>query len=189
MNLIYKNFIALTYEEHINILKIRNSEYVRLNMKSNDLISTENHLNWAEGLKFDKKNIYYAVMQENIIVGAIYITTIDYYSKSCTWGLYFKEKINPFISAISAHLIIDKVFNELSIKRLNLEVNKSNISAYNFDLSFGFKIYDEIKESSADYHLMFMSKDDWIKNKSRGLRKSVEKRIKKINYSFIEKEK
>ena len=70
---------------------------------------------------------------------------------------------------MSTYLILDKIFNEMNIKRINLEVNKLNSFAYKFDLSFGFKIYHEYEENKTEYHLMSMDKEYWYKHKQSKL--------------------
>ncbi|MBD3799583.1 MAG: UDP-4-amino-4,6-dideoxy-N-acetyl-beta-L-altrosamine N-acetyltransferase [Epsilonproteobacteria bacterium] len=186
MELIFKNFIKLTRVEHKDILNIRNSEYVRNNMKSRSIIKFEDHLNWINKLKQDNSNIYYAISFGDEIVGAIYITDIDYNQNKSTWGLYFKRNINPLILSVSTYCIIDKVFNELNLSILNLEVNKNNISAYNFNLSFGFKVYQNKLEMDEEYFLMRMTKDFWNKNKEHGPLKFLYKKIQNINIKFEE---
>ncbi|WP_121628149.1 UDP-4-amino-4,6-dideoxy-N-acetyl-beta-L-altrosamine N-acetyltransferase [Poseidonibacter antarcticus] len=185
MNLIFKNFTELNYEEQIAILDIRNSDHVRLNMKSSEIIGIEDHIQWIEKLRLDKHNIYYSVFYNEEIVGAIYITAINSEKKKSTWGLYFKEKTNPFISSISTYLLIDKVFNFYHLNILNLEVNKKNNAAYQFDLSFGFEVIDETKEDHEQYYLMSISKEKWNKYSNTSMMKLLNNKIKKINYKFI----
>ena len=186
MKLIFKNFVNLTKIEHKNILKIRNIDYIRNNMKSKDIIKIEGHIQWVDKLKHDNSNIYYAICSDDEIVGAIYITEIDYEQNKCTWGLYFKQNINPFISSVSTYCIIDKIFNDLNLNMLNLEVDKNNIPAYKFDLSFGFEVYDEKLEKDKEYYLMKMTKDFWNRNKDQGILKLLYKKVKNINIKFEE---
>ncbi|MCT7541261.1 UDP-4-amino-4,6-dideoxy-N-acetyl-beta-L-altrosamine N-acetyltransferase [Aliarcobacter cryaerophilus] len=186
MKLIFKNFVNLTRIEHENILKIRNIDYVRSNMKSKDIIAIEDHIHWVDKLKHNNSNIYYAVYYDDVVVGAIYITEIDYEQKKCTWGLYFKQNINPFISSVSTYCIIDKIFNELNLSILNLEVNKNNIPAYKFDLSFGFKVYDDKFEKEEEYYLMKMTKDFWNNNRQKGILKFIHSKIQNTDIKFEE---
>lgn len=184
MILEFKNYILLSLKEHNEVLSIRNSDHVRNNMKNKDIIDIQEHLNWIENLKKDTHNSYYAVLVNGIISGAVYITEIDYGKGVCTWGLYFKNNINPFISSFSAYLLIDRVFKILDMKRLNLEVNKLNINAYKFDLNFGFQVYDEYRDMSDEYYLMFMNQDSWDKHKNTGLLKTIGRKLNKIEYTF-----
>jgi UDP-4-amino-4,6-dideoxy-N-acetyl-beta-L-altrosamine N-acetyltransferase len=180
VNLILKNFIFLNNKEQNNILEIRNSDEVRINMKVKDIISLNNHLSWIKNLQNDKNNIYYAIILNNIIIGAIYINNIQFDEKT-SWGIYLQNKTNPLISAITTYLFLDKIFNEIDVKILKLEVAKDNISAYKFDLSFGFEEYDTIN----NYIQMSINNIKWNNHKNIGYMKVLEKKIKKIEYKFI----
>ena len=185
MNIEFKNYILLSSNEHKEILEIRNSNYIRHNMNNKDIIEINAHLQWVENLKKDTKNIYYAVLIDEEILGAVYITEINYKDSTSTWGLYFKNNINPFISSFATYLLIDRIFNTLKIKRLNLEVSKLNTNAYKFDLSFGFLVYDEVKNDYGEYYLMFMNSSKWEQSKTTGLLKTLGKKLEKVQYKFI----
>lgn len=182
MNLIFKDYILLSIDENKEILKIRNSNYVHKNMNNSELISYKNHEQWLKKLQNDKSNIYYAIFNDKEIVGAIYITDINYDENTSTWGLYFKENINVFISSISTYLLIEKIFYELNIKRLNLEVKKNNLAAYKFDKSFGFEDYSQVGDS----YLMYMDEKMWKNKRESFLINTLKKKIAKIDYKFIE---
>lgn len=185
MNLIYKNFKELSNDEHTSLLNIRNSDHVRLNTKTKKVITFEEHLSWIEKLKEDTLNIYYAVIENDKIIGSISITDINHNIKECSWGLYFKTNINPLVSSISAYLIIDRVFNFYDLTKLNLEVNKKNQAAYKFDLTLGFKVYDEKEELGDAYYLMTMSKSIWNTNSNTSLMSTIKKKLDHINYKFV----
>jgi len=188
MTLEFKNYKYLSEAEHLQVLEIRNSDYVRNNMKNKNIINIECHLEWADNLKIDNESIYYAVFFDKVIVGAVYITELDYIISKSTWGLYFKKNINPLISSLSAYILFDYIFNTLHIQRLNLEVNKLNINAYKFDLNFGFQVYDEYTDNIDDYYLMSIKKDVWNEIRGIGLLKIFNKKLEKVNYKFINKE-
>lgn len=181
MKLLLKDFCLLSLEEHNKMLNIRNSEYIKKNMKTKSIIRIEDHLKWIKKLKNDLNNIYYAAFYNDIMVGAIYITEIDYILKESTWGLYFKQNINPFISSFCTYTIINQAFINLGLEELKLEVNKNNIAAYKFDLTFGFNKYDEKVESNEEYYLMKMNKDYWLSMKENGVLRLINQKLSKIN--------
>jgi len=187
MNLVLKDFTLLSLQENQEILAIRNSEHVRSNMKTQSNIMIENHLNWIETLKKDQSNIYYAVFHNDIIVGAIYITEVDYVSKESTWGLYFKQNINPFISSICTYVIINRIFTTMALDLLKLEVNKINKAAYKFDLTFGFVKYDEKAEDNKEYFLMQMNKEYWLAHKNDSVLNLINKKLSTINLQIKDK--
>jgi len=185
MNIVFKNFINLSKNEHIELLKIRNTNHVRLNMKTKEIIKIDEHLSWILKLKNDNKNDYFVIIVNDKIVGAIYITEIDFVKNTSTWGLYFKENINPLISSLSTFIFMERIFNFYNISILKLEVNKLNNKAYKFDLNFGFQVYDEYKEGNDSYHLMSMHKNHWEHLQQKGLISLLQKKVNNIIYTFI----
>ena len=185
MKIVLKNYILLNEEENISLLEIRNHECIRKNMLSQDIIFLEKHLNWLNLLKESETSFYYAVYVDRELFGGVSITGIDYKKSIASWGVFFKSDTNPLISSIATFLLIDRIFDTLNINTLNLEVNKLNVNAYNFNLNFGFKVYNESEEYNNSYHLMTMNKLDWNSNKTEGLPRVIDKRIKKIVYQFI----
>jgi len=185
MRIEFKNYILLSSDEHIHILQIRNSDHVRHNMNNKHIINIKEHLDWLENLKEDTKNIYYAVFVDGIILGAVYITDINHVEETCTWGLYFENDTNPLIPSYSTYFLIERVFNTLKMKRLNLEVSKLNTKAYKFDLSFGFQVYDEIENDYGKYYLMYITNIQWKQSKNVGLLKILTKKLEKVQYNFI----
>jgi UDP-4-amino-4,6-dideoxy-N-acetyl-beta-L-altrosamine N-acetyltransferase len=179
MNIIFKKFQNLDKFEHINLLKIRNSNNVRINTKSKKIILWKDHINWIKTLQAN--NQYYAIYYNNEIIGSISILNIDDIKKECLWGIYCKENIHPILSSVCTYIIIDKIFNELNIKILILEVEKTNTQAYKFDLSFGFEEYDTIN----NYIQMSINNIKWNNHKNIGYMKVLQKKIKKIEYKFI----
>lgn len=180
----FYNFLLLKEEEHKKLLEIRNSDYIRLKMKNTNIIELKNHLKFIKNLKKSKKDIYYAVFDSENIVGSINITDID--GQDCFWGIYFKKNINPLISSLCTYIIIDKIFNELNIENLYLEVAKENISAYRFDLSFGFKVCAKSEKNEGKYYNMHMNKQYWNRNKDSGILAIIKRKINKLNYEIIE---
>lgn len=182
MNLRFKEFTKLNINEHEMLLSIRNSNYVRNNMKMDVIIELKNHLQWIDNLKNDEKNIYFAVYENDCIVGAVYITTINREEDTCTWGLYFKDNINPLISSLSAFLIIEKMFYELNIKTIYAEVKRENIAAYKFNITLGFK---EEQNQDENYYKLFTNINIWENNKNTRTIQTIKKRLDKIEYQFI----
>lgn len=182
MILVFKEFDELNLKEHKELLTIRNSEYVKKNMKNDSIIKMEDHLHWIEELKSDKNNIYYAIFDEKTILGAIYITTIDKVQSTCFWGLYFKKGINPLVSSLSAILIIEKIFKEFNINKLYAEVKKENINAYNFNISIGLTKDKEVDEN---YFKLSINNENWQNNINNKMIQRIKKRLNKIQYKFI----
>lgn len=184
MKLDFVNYTKLSLEEHIQLLEIRNQEYVRKNMKNDKIIKLQDHLSWIKVLKEDHTKIYYAIFSEGRLVGGINITDIDLYSKTSSWGLFMQNNLNPMIPTMSTYLIIEKIFNELCLDNLNLEVNKQNMNAYKFDKNFGFIDNGEYINGGNAYYLMTMNKTAWESNKTKGLLKIVKTKLNNSSITF-----
>jgi UDP-4-amino-4,6-dideoxy-N-acetyl-beta-L-altrosamine N-acetyltransferase len=184
MKIVLKNYLLLTEDESIKLLKVRNHKDIKRNMLNQETILLKSHLRWLSSLRGDEKSYYYAVFADNKLFGGVNITRLDYKKSIASWGIFFNSKANPLVPSIAAYLLIDRIFNTLNISTLNLEVNKLNINAYNFDIHFGFKTYNEFEERNNHYHLMTMNKEYWNNNKSIGFVGVIEKRIEKIEYKF-----
>ena len=184
MQIVLKNYLLLTEDESIELLKVRNHKDIKKNMLSQETILLKSHLRWLSSLRGDEKSFYYAVFADNKLFGGVNITRLDYKESIASWGIFFNSKANPLVPSITAYLLIDRIFNTLNISTLNLEVNKLNINAYKFDMHFGFKAYNEFEERNSYYHQMTMNKEYWNNNKSIGFTGVIERRIKKIEYKF-----
>lgn len=77
MKIVFKNYSILNEQESFEILNIRNKDFIRKNMITNEIINLENHIKWINSLKNNLDKKYFAVLCENEVLG------------SCSW---VKEK-------------------------------------------------------------------------------------------------
>ena len=184
MNLTFLNYTTLTPDQHKELLFIRNLDYVRINMLDDSVIDINDHLQWVEKLKNDSTRKYYAILLDNELIGGINITNIDMNNKTSYWGIFMKKNSNPMVPSLSTYIIIDKIFNELKLEILNLEVNINNINAYKFDKNFGFQDVDEYTKGESKYYLMKMHKDDWEQHKITPLLKIIKQKLDTVTIKF-----
>ena len=177
------NYTLLHPSQHEDLLKIRNMEYIRKNMKSNEYIELENHLNWVDKKKSDASSTYYGVSLNDILVGGISLTQINQQNSTTEWGIFFKKNSNPLIPSISLYLLLEKVFYTMRLNKVNLEVKTDNLLAYKFDKSFGFKNTIET-QNKMQYVKMHLTKELWEEKKKTPLFQTLEKKIKTINYNW-----
>ena len=181
MTLEFKNFSILSKQEQVEILNIRNTNYIREQMTTNKVIMLDNHLKWIKSLSSKTDCYYFAVLLNLEIVGAVYITDIDKHNNSSYWGLYFTNKTNPLVSTFSTYYLFEYIFTDLEICTLYLEVQTSNKKALNFDKSLGFKEYN----SNNEYTYMSMTSDKWEATKNGKLFTILKHKINKINFKII----
>lgn len=176
------NYTLLTLPQQEELLNIRNLNYIRVEMKDSSIISLADHLAWIEKLKLDTLNVYYAVISNENIIGAIYLTQINLQKSISKWGIFFKNEINPLLSSLSLYKFLELIFDKYPIKRLELEVDKNNTKAYKFDKSFGFKEYNNSVDINNEYIEMYLSEDMWNVQKEKPMFKLLKNKLEKIEF-------
>lgn len=177
MKIVFKEYSSLSKNQSQEILDIRNLDYIRKNMITNEIISLQNHLKWIESLKTNLEKRYFAVICEDEVLGSCSWVKEE---NAFTWGIFFKDGVNPIISSCCAYLFLEHCFFDEKIKELGSLVKKENNIALNFNKNFGFKIYKE----DEDYFYLKLEKEDWENNKNSRLIKSIKKYLDKIEYQF-----
>ncbi|WP_188109967.1 UDP-4-amino-4,6-dideoxy-N-acetyl-beta-L-altrosamine N-acetyltransferase [Sulfurimonas hydrogeniphila] len=133
------SFPDLSDLEKEMVLQWRNHLDVKKWMYRNTEISLYEHLEHINLLE-QKKDKYFLVKKNDIFLGVIYFTDIDYKKRECYFGLY----ANPFekiagVGQVLEQLCINYVFKNLKFKKLKLEVFKDNKKAINLYKKFNFK--------------------------------------------------
>ena len=107
MKIVFKNYSVINEQESFEILNIRNKDFIRKNMITNEIISLENHTKWINSLKNNSDKKYFAVICENEVIGSFsWVKEKDEF----TWGIFFKEEVNPIISSCCAYLFLENCF-------------------------------------------------------------------------------
>lgn len=184
MELKFVNYVALNDIEHEALLKIRNSDYVRLEGLNTKIISLEEHLQWVGSLIGNQGKKYYAVLLNGDIVGGINL--FDMIGSQAYWGLFFKANVNPLVSSVSAYLLFNKVFVDMNLEKLLLEVRCDNVNACQFDKNFGFDIVSEFELDGCQYYKMEQSRSEWLANQNKPILNFIAKKTQGITYKFIE---
>lgn len=175
MNLIFKNYIYLDNKESVDILNLRNEDFVREQMTNSDPISIDDHKNFINILKSDNNKQYYAVYNNNSLIGSLNVV----YKDELFWGLYFKD-ISSMQKSISTYIFLDYIFNNFN-HTLHAYVKKNNEKALKFNIGFGFKIYSQ----DGKYYYLAQNKNNWQNNNQTELLKSFRKYLNRVQYSFI----
>lgn len=184
MELKFVNYVCLNRVEHEDLLDIRNSDYVRLEGLNTKIISIEEHLQWVTSLTKDEGKKYYAVLLDDVVVGGINLFDVE--DSQAHWGLFFKANINPLIPSISAYLLFDKVFLEMNLETMLLEVRCDNVNACKFDMNFGFNIIHQFEIDGNQYYKMSQTRNEWYVNKNKPILSFIAKKMQSITYKFIE---
>lgn len=177
MKITFKEYIFLSEIQSEEILNIRNLDYIRKNMITDEIISLENHIKWINSLKTNFEKKYFAVLCENEILGSCSWVKEK---NEFTWGIFFKEEVSPIISSYCVYLFLEYCFFDEKMDELTSLVKKENNQAFNFNKNFGFKVYKE----DEDYFYLKLEKESWENNKNSRLIKPIKKYLDKIEYQF-----
>ncbi|WP_418187149.1 hypothetical protein [Aliarcobacter lanthieri] len=175
MKIVFKDFIFLNDSEIKDILELRNQKYIRENMINTDIINFENHICFINSLKTITNKKYFAIFYEEQLLGSVNFIK----NEELSWGLYFKEEVNPILKSLSIYLFLDFIFEKFD-EDINSFVKKINLQALNFNKHFGFKVFKE----DEDFVYLKLSKIDWENQKNSKLLKPIKRYLDKIEYQF-----
>ena len=131
----------MEYSDTENIVKWRNSDFVRNHFIYQALFTKESHENWIRTMvetgKVDQLIICIKddTSEEGIPVGSVYIRDIDWNHNKAEYGIFIGEESarGKGIGSQAAVLMIQYCFQELKLHRLFLRVfadNKQAIRSY-----------------------------------------------------------
>lgn len=132
----------MEYSDTENIVKWRNSDFVREHFIYQALFTKESHENWIRTMvetgKVDQLIICLqpeAEGEEEIPVGSVYIRDIDHIHNKAEYGIFIGEESarGRGVGSMAASLMIEYCFKQLKLHRLFLRVfadNKQAIRSY-----------------------------------------------------------
>ncbi len=132
------NFVDLTTEEKLMILKWRNDKSIRVWMYNSENITEINHLKFIESLKEDIMKKYFLVKSNNQMIGVIYFIDIDKENSNAEFGIYS----NPILKGVGQLLmsvILQYTHVVLNLNTLRAEVFSENLKGLKLYSSNGFK--------------------------------------------------
>lgn len=165
MKLYFKNFINLSEEEKVILLKLRNADYIRKNMYNTEIISLSSHFAWINNLKNREDCIYWAILKDDKIIGCIDLTGIDFNKKIAEWGFYIDEKCTG-LGAIIEYLGMRHFFNDMCFQCVMCRVLSDNKQVYNMHKNkFGFVAAPDfsIISSNRNFNGLMLTSSVWSK--------------------------
>ncbi len=136
-------------EHHLEMLRQwRNSDFVRLEMEYQEIISSEAQLNWFNHLKEHQKYFIHRYKGEYIGMSHVDSLTGDTggFLKNSDWK-------GSGVSIGTALKMIDFSFNELNLNLLKVKVNRNNSAAVSLNSSLGYQFYESLNNDFDVYHL------------------------------------
>jgi UDP-4-amino-4,6-dideoxy-N-acetyl-beta-L-altrosamine N-acetyltransferase len=181
--------IDLNKETQLQVLEIRNEEYIREWMFTGNKINSEEHFAWIEWLKNDKSQICLIIInEEDQPFGAVNIKNIDKKNEIAELGFYKSQNIiEKGLMTKSLSTAIDYSFKTLGLEKIYSEVFEGNTKslAIHKRLLFteeGFMRLHKIKEGKRiGVHLFGLLKDEWKTGENNiNIRKDIIIEIKNV---------
>ena len=104
------------------IRDVRNQPNIRKQMYTEHEITLKEHFDWVDRLSNDKKQIVFIVLVEDVVSGVVSINLLDRLHLKSDWAFYLDENIPGGLVGALEFALINFVFNELGLEKLNCEV-------------------------------------------------------------------
>lgn len=171
-HLTLKKLTALTLEQQLRVREVRNQTGVRSAMYTEHVIGLDEHLNWITRLKSDKRQIVFAVLNEQKKpIGVVSVNALDALHKKADWAFYLDENERGGLGAALEYYLIEYVFNILRLEKLNCEVIETNEMVVKLHKKFcfveeGFRRENVEKNGKRiGVYFLGLTKTDWLANK------------------------
>lgn len=131
----------ITYDDTENIIKWRNSDFVREKFIYQGLFTKESHENWMKNKVETGEVAQFIIVCDEKDVGSVYLRDIDLDKKEAEYGIFIGEEsaLGLGIGTKSAELIIEYAFKTLKLEKLILRVHADNERAVRSYEKAGFK--------------------------------------------------
>ncbi|QSB47880.1 UDP-4-amino-4,6-dideoxy-N-acetyl-beta-L-altrosamine N-acetyltransferase [Parageobacillus toebii] len=175
MNLLERARLKDINSSHLEmVLNWRNQEHVRSAMFHDRVISLEEHKKWFDRVKKDQTTIVKVFYLDNVPIGVVNFTNIDFDNGKCFWGFYIGDQSAPKgLGTLMGYLAINFIFEEVNIRKLCAEIIQSNERSIRYHERLGFRKEGVLKEhvlknnQYADVILMALFHKQWKEQKSK----------------------
>jgi UDP-4-amino-4,6-dideoxy-N-acetyl-beta-L-altrosamine N-acetyltransferase len=119
----------------------RNSKDVSQYMYSENMISSDQQLQWFNKIKTDNTSEYWIIMFDQKKIGLASITGINSILQSCYWAFYLGDLSirGAGIGGKVEYKILEHVFESLKLNKLRCEVLVSNENVIKMHEKYGFR--------------------------------------------------
>jgi len=163
----------LAIEDTENIVRWRNSDEVRKNLFSQDLITPDQHMSYFKKYVESGKCLQFIIEMhsgnQSLDVGTIFIKDIDKHSNKGEFGIFIGEPLarGAGLAKKATIEILKIAFDELKFNKLYLTLFADNVPAFRTYLSAGFRFEGVMREEFCnngtyiDILRMGITKTDW----------------------------
>jgi len=121
------------------VLQWRNSERIRKNMYHDNIITWEEHIQWFSRVKNDHTKRHKVFELNNLPVGIVNFTEIDFIHKRCKWGFYLGEENLPKgTGTLMGYVGLSYIFENEKMRKVSGEVFGFNSASIHFHKKLGF---------------------------------------------------
>ena len=159
----------ISYDDTANIIRWRNSDFVRRRFLYRALFTAESHNNWMKTMVETRKVYQFIINCDGKDVGSIYLRDVDTENKKAEYGIFIGEAdyLGKGIGRAATKLILDFAFNNLKLHKVFLRVLSDNIGAIKSYEKSGFvqegifkdEIYSDSKYESVVFMAIFNKED------------------------------
>jgi UDP-4-amino-4,6-dideoxy-N-acetyl-beta-L-altrosamine N-acetyltransferase len=164
---------------------VRNQHSVRKSMYTEHEITLDEHLSWVKRLGSDKRQLVFVVFVDNVVSGVVSVNAIDRSHKKSDWAFYLDENVRGGLGAALEYTLINFVFENLNIEKLNCEVISTNEAVVKLHKKFGF-VEEGFRRENIEkdgkrigVYFLGLTKTDWCRYK-----KEVYEKYRKIISKF-----
>lgn len=158
----YRNFINLSEEDKLMILRERNHPDVKKWMFTNEDIKEESHLAFINGLKKRDDAYYWLMLREGKPIGVLSIIHCDFQKEEGEPGYYLFAAEQDSGIGLEMQFCYKKFFFEtLGMKNLFGHILYGNTNAYLMSCFFGAVKDGEMTEDGRHYLLMHTPKENF----------------------------
>ncbi len=133
----------IDYSDTEDIVRWRNSDFVRSQFLYRALFTKESHEAWMRNMVETGKVVQFIMLERQTgeKIGSVYLRDIDYTNRKCEFGIFIGEedKLSCGYGREAAELITDYAFRELKLYKVFLRVLAENQRARKSYLRAGFQ--------------------------------------------------
>lgn len=160
----YRNFITLSLEEKLMILRERNHPDVKKWMFTKEDITEEGHLAYIESLKTRDDAYYWLMERDGAPVGVLSIIHCDFEKEEGEPGYYLFASEQEGGNGLEMQYYYKKFFfEELGLKNLFGHLLYGNTNAYLMSCFYGAVKDGEMEEGGRKYLIMHTPKENFEK--------------------------
>lgn len=158
----YRNFVTLSRDELLKVLKERNHPDVKKWMYTNDDIQEKDHLSFVEGLKTRNDAYYWLMAYKGEPIGVLCLIHVDYELEQGEPGYYlFASQQNSGIGLDMQYNYKKLFFTHFGLRNLPGNILWGNTNAYLMSMFLGAVSDGTIEHDGRKYIVMHTPRENF----------------------------